>query len=129
MEQQKESGAFAPGFIDPQVDDLLKHSIRTQLQSMLKAKLSVSQRQQLLQQSFVAAMSLVLSDAKVTHPQLVTAFESMYDNAVQSLAFAELSQELLTKQYISATGLIMSPHNCKPTLQEIFIVFKVTPEG
>ena len=120
MEQQKQSGALAPEFIDPQVDDLLKHSIRTQLQSMLKAKLSVSQRQQLLQQSFVAAMSLVLSDAKVTHPQLVTAFESMYDNAVQSLAFAELSQDLLTKQYISATGLIMSPHNCKHTIKDIY---------
>ncbi|WP_419148722.1 hypothetical protein [Pseudoalteromonas 'SMAR'] len=120
MEQQKESGALAPGFIDPQVDDLLKHSIRTQLQSMLTAKLSVSQRQQLLQQSFVAAMSLVLSDTKATHPQLVAAFDSMYDQAVQSLACAELSQELLTKQYISATGLIMSPHNCKHTIKDIY---------
>ena len=76
MEQQR-SQVLLRLDLSSEVDDLLKHSIRTQLQSMLKAKLSVSQRQQLLQQSFVAAMSLVLSDAKVTHPQLVTAFESM----------------------------------------------------
>lgn len=107
-------------YTDPNIDSLLKHSIRTQLESLLQSKVSVEQRLELLQKSFVEAISLILSDTKVTHQQLVSAFENMYDHAVQSMALAELSQEVLTRQYISDTGLIMSPHNCKHTIKDVY---------
>ena len=104
----------------PQIDDLLKHSIRTQLESLLKAKLTIGQQQLLLQKSFVDAMTLVLSNTQVVHSQLVNAFETMYDQAVQSMALAQLSQEQLTRQYVSTSGLIMSPHNCKHTIKDVY---------
>ncbi|MFY8297655.1 hypothetical protein AAEU28_02445 [Pseudoalteromonas sp. SS15] len=107
-------------YTDPNIDSLLKHSIRTQLESLLQSKVSVGQRLELLQKSFVEAISLILSDTKVTHQQLVSAFENMYDQAVQSMALAELSQEVLTRQYISDTGLIMSPYNCKHTIKDVY---------
>lgn len=107
-------------YADPQVDELLKHSIRTQLESLLKAKLTTGQRQLLLQKSFVDAITLVLSNTQVEHLQLVKAFEAMYDQAVQSMALAQLSQEQLTRQYVSASGLIMSPHNCKHTIKDVY---------
>ncbi|WP_440055529.1 hypothetical protein ACSLBF_05140 [Pseudoalteromonas sp. T1lg65] len=120
MEKAQFQNKTSVGYADPRVDELLKHSIRTQLESLLKSKITTEQRIQLLQKSFVDAMSLVLSDTKVAHQQLVKAFESMYDQAVQSLAMAELSQDVLTRQYVSETGLIMSPHNCKHTIKDVY---------
>ncbi|OHU89222.1 MULTISPECIES: hypothetical protein [Pseudoalteromonas] len=120
MEKKQEINESKLGYADPQVDDLLKHSIRTQLESLLKSKLTTSQRLQLLQKSFVEAITLVLNDTKVEHQQLTKAFEAMYDQAVQSMALAELSQEVLTRQYISATGLIMSVQNCKHTIKDVY---------
>ncbi|NOU52354.1 hypothetical protein HG263_17675 [Pseudoalteromonas sp. JBTF-M23] len=120
MEKPKVENRSVLDFADPHVDELLKHSIRTQLESLLKAKLTTAQRQQLLQKSFVDAMALVLSDSKVEHKTLVKAFSAMYDNAVQSMALAQLSEKLLTKQYVSASGLIMSPYHCKHTIKDIY---------
>lgn len=114
------NGKPVSAYADPSIDSLLKHSIRTQLESLLQSKISVEQRIELLQKSFVDAISLILSDTKVTHHQLVKAFETMYDQAVQSMALAELSQEVLTRQYISPTGLIMSPYNCKHTIKDVY---------
>lgn len=79
------NGKPVSAYADPNIDSLLKHSIRTQLETLLQAKVSVEQRIELLQKSFVDATCLVLSDTKVTHHQLVKAFETMYDQAVQSL--------------------------------------------
>jgi len=107
-------------YAEPHIDELLKHSIRTQLESLLKSKLTTEQRQQVLQKSFVDTMTLVLSNTQVEHLQLVNAFESMYDHAVQSMALAQLSQEQLTRQYVSGSGLIMSPHNCKHTIKDVY---------
>ena len=120
MEAHSSQSIASLQYADPQVDELLKHSIRTQLESLLKAKLTTEQRQLLLQKSFVDAMALVLSCAKVEHIQLVKAFDNMYEQAVQSMAFAQLSQEQLTRQYVSASGLIMSPHNCKHTIKDVY---------
>ncbi|WP_105167634.1 hypothetical protein [Pseudoalteromonas sp. T1lg23B] len=120
MEKPQLEKASALGYADPHIDELLKHSIRTQLESLLKSKVTTEQRVQLLQKSFVEAMTLVLSDTQVTHQQLVKAFENMYDQAVQSMALADLSQEVLTRQYISATGLVMSVHNCKHTIKDVY---------
>ncbi|WP_339144976.1 hypothetical protein [Pseudoalteromonas galatheae] len=120
MEKQLFSDVTKLDFADPQIDDLLKYSIRTQLESMLKTQLTASERQAVLQKSFIDAIRLVLMDTKVEHQQLMAAFETMYDCAVQSMAQAKLSQELLTKQYVSPTGLIMSPHNCKHTIKDIY---------
>ncbi|MBB1396733.1 hypothetical protein [Pseudoalteromonas sp. SG44-8] len=120
MEAHSSQSIASLQYADPQVDELLKHSIRTQLESLLKAKLTTEQRQLLLQKSFVDAMTLVLSYAKVEHLQLVKVFDNMYEQAVQSMAFAQLSQEQLTRQYVSASGLIMSPHNCKHTIKDVY---------
>ncbi|CAM4420673.1 hypothetical protein [Pseudoalteromonas ostreae] len=120
MEAQSSQPTASLQYADPQVDELLKHSIRTQLESLLKAKLTTGQRQLLLQKSFVDAMTLVLSNTQVEHLQLVCAFEAMYDQAVQSMALAQLSQEQLTRQYVSASGLIMSPYNCKHTIKDVY---------
>lgn len=107
-------------FANPEIDTLLKHSVRTQLESLLKTSISVEQRLVVLQQSFVEAMTLALSEITAPHTQLVKTFENMYDQAVLSMAVAGLSQEQLTHQYISATGLIMSPYNCKHTIKDIY---------
>ncbi|UJX27912.1 hypothetical protein L3Q70_18465 (plasmid) [Pseudoalteromonas sp. CF6-2] len=107
-------------YANPEIDVLLKHSVRTQLESLLKTSISVEQRLVVLQQSFVEAMTLVLSEITAPHTQLVKTFENMYDQAVLSMAVAGLSQEQLTHQYISATGLIMSPYNCKHTIKDIY---------
>ncbi|CAM4020975.1 hypothetical protein [Pseudoalteromonas byunsanensis] len=120
MEKPQFGKASALGYAEPHIDELLKHSIRTQLESLLKSKVTTEQRVKLLQKSFVEAMTLALSDTKVAHQQLVKAFESMYDQAVQSMALADLSQEVLTRQYISATGLVMSVHNCKHTIKDVY---------
>ncbi|MBD1581576.1 hypothetical protein [Pseudoalteromonas sp. S16_S37] len=120
MEKSQVLNDVSLGYADPQIDELLKHSIRTQLESLLKSQVTVEQRQKLLQKSFVDAMALVLSGSKVEHKVLIKAFETMYEHAVQSMAQAKLSQELLTRQYISATGLIMSPHNCKHTIKDVY---------
>ncbi|CAH9059199.1 hypothetical protein PSECIP111854_02358 [Pseudoalteromonas sp. CIP111854] len=120
MEKQQAEHGPVLDYAEPRVDELLKHSIRTQLESLLKAKLTTGQRQQVLQKSFTDAMTLVLSDTKIEHSTLLKAFEAMYDQAVQSMALAQLSEELLTKQYVSASGLIMSPHNCKHTIKDVY---------
>ncbi|MCG7534317.1 hypothetical protein [Pseudoalteromonas sp. OOF1S-7] len=120
MEKHQVHDATLTDYADPQIDQLLKYSVRNQLESLLKAKLTTTQRQQALTQSFVDAMTLVLSTEPVQHAQLTAAFEAMYEHAVQSMAMAELSEELLTRQYISATGLIMSPLNCRHTIKDIY---------
>ena len=107
-------------YAEPHVEQLLKHSARTQLESLLQAKLSTSQRQKLLVDSFVNAMSLVLSQTQVTHIELQSSFDLMYEHAIKSMALAQLSEELLTKQYISATGLIMSPINAQHTIKDVY---------
>lgn len=120
MEAHGSQSTASLQYADPQVDELLKHSIRAQLESLLKAKLTTEQRQLLLQKSFVDAMTLVLGCEKVEHIQLVRVFDNMYEQAVQSMVFAQLSQEQLTRQYVSASGLIMSPHNCKHTIKDVY---------
>ncbi|WP_434340136.1 hypothetical protein [Motilimonas cestriensis] len=120
MEAQHLQVTSGQPFAEPEVDALLKHSVRTQLESLLKQQLTVEQRVQQLQQSFVNAMTLVLSDTETQHQALVKAFDAMYDQAVQSMALAELSQAQLTRQYVSASGLIMSPHNCKHTIKDVY---------
>lgn len=107
-------------YAEPHVEQLLKHSARTQLESLLQAKLSTSQRQKLLVDSFSDAMSLVLSQTQVTHKELQNRFDLMYEHAIKSMALAQLSEELLTKQYISATGLIMSPINSQHTIKDVY---------
>ncbi|TMP71470.1 hypothetical protein CWB76_06340 [Pseudoalteromonas sp. S1609] len=120
MEEQSSKPIEGLQYVDPQVDELLRHTIRTQLESLLKSKLTTDQRQQALQKSFVDAMTLVLSKTQIKHILLVNAFESMYDHAVQSMALAQLSQKQLTRQYVSISGLIMSPHNCKHTIKDVY---------
>lgn len=107
-------------YADPIADQLIKHSLRTQLESMLQTKLTAAQRQKALQDSFVAAMTLVLSETKSQHKLLTDTFQTMYAHACQSLVEAKLSQDELTRQYISASGLIMSPLNCKHTIKDIY---------
>ncbi|MDO6525570.1 hypothetical protein Q4519_07725 [Motilimonas sp. 1_MG-2023] len=120
MEAQHLQVTSGLSFAEPEVDALLKHSVRTQLESLLTQKLTVEQRVQQLQQSFIDATTLVLSDTETQHQVLVKAFEAMYDQAVQSMALAGLSQAQLTRQYVSASGLIMSPHNCKHTIKDVY---------
>lgn len=59
MEAQSSQPTASLQYADPQVDKLLKYSIRTQLESLLKTKLTTSQRQLLLQKSFEDAMALI----------------------------------------------------------------------
>ncbi|WP_440056927.1 hypothetical protein ACSLBF_18785 (plasmid) [Pseudoalteromonas sp. T1lg65] len=121
MQKQQENSPLPPvDYAQPEVEQLLQHSIRTQLESLLKSKITTDQRQQLLQKSFTDAISLVLTDSKVEHAQLLAAFETMYDHAVQSLAQTEISEALLTRQFISETGLVMSPFNCKHTIKDVY---------
>ncbi|MCG6223560.1 hypothetical protein [Vibrio diabolicus] len=93
------------GFSEPEMDELLKYSLRTQLEAMLQNQLSTAERQRQLKESFAAAVELVLKETKVEHRTLVQAFQSMYGNACQSLSLAKLTQEELTRQYISTSGL------------------------
>lgn len=100
-EVQQQTQQF--GFAEPEMDELLKYSLRTQLEAMLQNQLSTAERQ--LKESFAAAVELVLKETKVEHLTLVQAFQSMYGNACQSLSLAKLTQEELTRQYISTSGL------------------------
>lgn len=105
---------------EPTIDDLLKHSIRTQLQSLTQTKLTRAEQRLKLQHSFTQAMEAVLTESAVSHQVLDKLFTQMYDQAVLTMSKVELSQELLTRQYISATGLIMSPLNCRTTIKDIY---------
>lgn len=107
-------------FADPAVDDLLKFSIRQQLESLAQQQLSQAERKLKLQHSFTQAMTAVLTDSVTVHEQLTALFTDMYDQAMLSMAQAALSQDLLTRQYVSATGLIMSPLNCSTTIKDIY---------
>ncbi|ATG78145.1 hypothetical protein P4S65_16450 [Pseudoalteromonas sp. B131b] len=51
----------------PKINKLLKHSIRTRFEFLLKAKLTIRQQHLLLQNSFIDAMALALSNAQVEH--------------------------------------------------------------
>ncbi|EMY6462770.1 hypothetical protein J4H39_18370 [Vibrio alginolyticus] len=108
------------GFAEPEMDELLKYSLRTKLEAMLQNQLSTAERQRQLKESFAAAVELVLKETKVEHRTLVQAFQSMYGNACQSLSLAKLTQEELTRQYISTSGLVMSPLNCKHTIKDVY---------
>lgn len=108
------------GFAEPVVDDLLKHSLREQLEFLTKAKLTDWERRDLLQQSFTKTIEAVLQKEKTEHHTLTKLFTDMYDCAVLSMAQAGLSQELLTCQYVSESGLIMSPLNCRTTIKDIY---------
>ncbi|MBT0093129.1 MULTISPECIES: hypothetical protein [Vibrio] len=117
-EVQQQTQQF--GFAEPEMDELLKYSLRTQLEAMLPNQLSTAERQRQLKESFAAAVELVLKETKVEHRTLVQAFQSMYGNACQSLSLAKLTQEELTRQYISTSGLVMSPLNCKHTIKDVY---------
>ncbi|AZZ95640.1 hypothetical protein [Pseudoalteromonas sp. R3] len=120
MEKHQMHNVSVTDYADPKIDQLLKHTVRNQLESLLKAKLTTAQRQQALTQSFVDAMALIFSTTQATHAQLTAAFEAMYEHALQSMSMAELSEELLTRQYIAPTGLIMSPYNSRHTIKDIY---------
>lgn len=120
IRQKQQQQAQQLGFAEPVVDDLLKHSLREQLESLTKAKLSDWERRDLLQKSFTKAIEAVLLEEKVEHQTLTKLFTDMYDCAVLSMAQAELSQELLTCQFVSESGLIMSPLNCRTTIKDIY---------
>lgn len=117
-EVQQQTQQF--GFAEPEMDELLKYSLRTQLEAMLQNQLSTAERQRQLKESFAAAVELVLKETKVEHRTLVQAFQNMYGNACQSLSLAKLTQEELTRQYISTSGLVMSPLNCKHTIKDVY---------
>ncbi|ENG8005691.1 hypothetical protein ABVF78_001537 [Vibrio alginolyticus] len=117
-EVQQQTQQF--GFAEPEMDELLKYSLRTQLEAMLQNQLSTAERQRQLKESFAAAVELVLKETKVEHRTLVQAFQSMYGNACQSLSLAKLTQEELTRQYIPTSGLVMSPLNCKHTIKDVY---------
>ncbi|EPN8223313.1 TPA: hypothetical protein ACPJ2P_000369 [Vibrio alginolyticus] len=117
-EVQQQTQQF--GFAEPEMDELLKYSLRTKLEAMLQNQLSTAERQRQLKESFAAAVELVLKETKVEHRTLVQAFQSMYGNACQSLSLAKLTQEELTRQYISTSGLVMSPLNCKHTIKDVY---------
>ncbi|KAB0320008.1 hypothetical protein F6W79_07395 [Vibrio diabolicus] len=117
-EVQQQTQQF--GFAEPEMDELLKYSLRTQLEAMLQNQLSTAERQRQLKESFAAAVELVLKETKVEHRTLVQAFQSMYGNACQSLSLAKLTQEELTRQYVSTSGLVMSPLNCKHTIKDVY---------
>ncbi|MBO0199527.1 MULTISPECIES: hypothetical protein [Vibrio] len=117
-EVQQQTQQF--GFAEPEMDELLKYSLRTQLEAMLQNQLSTAERQRQLKESFAAAVELILKETKVEHRTLVQAFQSMYGNACQSLSLAKLTQEELTRQYISTSGLVMSPLNCKHTIKDVY---------
>ncbi|MGI3059016.1 hypothetical protein [Vibrio alginolyticus] len=117
-EVQQQTQQF--GFAEPEMDELLKYSLRTQLEAMLQNQLSTAERQRQLKESFAAAVELVLKETKVEHRTLVQAFQTMYGNACQSLSLAKLTQEELTRQYISTSGLVMSPLNCKHTIKDVY---------
>ncbi|MDW2261492.1 hypothetical protein R7070_01895 [Vibrio sp. 1557] len=117
-EVQQQTQQF--GFAEPEMDELLKYSLRTQLEAMLPNQLSTAERQRQLKESFAAAVELVLKETKVEHRTLVQAFQSMYGNACQSFSLAKLTQEELTRQYISTSGLVMSPLNCKHTIKDVY---------
>lgn len=117
-EVQQQTQQF--GFAEPEMDELLKYSLRTQLEAMLQTQLSTAERRRQLKESFAAAVELVLKETKVEHRTLVQAFQSMYGNACQSLSLAKLTQEELTRQYISTSGLVMSPLNCKHTIKDVY---------
>ncbi|HHX8355318.1 hypothetical protein R7P67_05980 [Vibrio sp. Vb0937] len=117
-EVQQQTQQF--GFAEPEMDELLKYSLRTQLEAMLQNQLSTAERRRQLKESFAAAVELVLKETKVEHRTLVQAFQTMYGNACQSLSLAKLTQEELTRQYISTSGLVMSPLNCKHTIKDVY---------
>ncbi|MEH0716763.1 hypothetical protein H4F24_04140 [Vibrio alginolyticus] len=117
-EVQQQTQQF--GFAEPEMDELLKYSLLTQLEAMLQNQLSTAERRRQLKESFAAAVELVLKETKVEHRTLVQAFQTMYGNACQSLSLAKLTQEELTRQYISTSGLVMSPLNCKHTIKDVY---------
>ncbi|UXI03217.1 hypothetical protein [Photobacterium sp. TY1-4] len=122
----KESAASQPGlafgYAEPALDPLLQYSVRQQLEALTKEKLTDWQRRCLLRESFTETITTVLQQEKTDHQTLTRLFENMYQCAVQSMALAGLSQEVLTRQYIGSTGLVMSPLNCRTTIQDIYRV-------
>ena len=100
MEANSSKPTASLEFAVPQINESLKHSIRTQLELFLKAKLTSEQRQLLLHKSFVDVMTLALTDTNVVHQKLAKAFENMYDQSIQSIALAQLIQEQLKRQYV-----------------------------
>ncbi|MGR5164081.1 hypothetical protein ACPV4X_19490 [Vibrio owensii] len=102
------------------LDTLLQHTIREQLQTLTMQHFSEADRCRRLRESFAVAIECALSNQSINQQQLEPLFEEMYSCSVQSMAFSGITEEQLTLQYICPTGLLMSVHNSKHTIKDIY---------
>ncbi|CDT99656.1 conserved hypothetical protein [Vibrio coralliirubri] len=108
------------GFAEPRVDPLLQYSIREQLKALTTEKLTDCQRRANLCESMTLAVTTLLQQETADHSVLTKIFQAMYENVLQSMAKAEISQQSLTHEYLSPTGYVMSPLHCRTTIKDIY---------
>ncbi|BFT32227.1 hypothetical protein D210916BOD24_34030 [Alteromonas sp. D210916BOD_24] len=99
---------------------LLTQSIRGQLNQLLTGVTTAEDRLVKLKQTCVETMSMVLTGVEVAHETLLAQFELLHECAVLSLKEARIPEQLLTRQYMSQNGLIMSPLTCSTTIKDIY---------
>ncbi|MGF1751853.1 hypothetical protein [Vibrio cionasavignyae] len=107
-------------FAEPKVDPLLQYSIREQLKALTTEKLTDCQRRANLCESINVVVATLLQQETAEHEVLTKIFQDMYDHVLQSMAKAAISQQSLTHEYLSPTGYVMSPLNCRTTIKDIY---------
>ncbi|BDX07896.1 hypothetical protein [Planctobacterium marinum] len=111
---------------DPVSQGLLQQTLRTQLNELLAGVTTEEERLVKLRQSFTDIANTILSEKEVAYETLLKQFETLYENAMLSLKQADIPEQLLTQQFISKNGLIMSPLNCSNTIKDVFRVSSFT---
>lgn len=113
---------IAQGYAEPDriTQGLLSQSLRGQLNQLLAGVTTVEDRLVTLKNTCVDTMEMVLTRTDVAYETLLAQFELLHECAVLSLKEAQIPEQLLTQQYISPNGLIMSPLTCSDTIKDVF---------
>jgi hypothetical protein len=107
--------------VDPRLERLFTQSLRQQL-SDLKQEFSDSDRAQALSMQMRQLVTLVLQDTPVSHNELVDVFAETTAQLHLLYHSTELSEDLKTRQFITATGSVMALQYAIHTVKDIYRV-------
>ncbi|GMQ49583.1 hypothetical protein [Vibrio sp. 10N] len=106
--------------LDSTAQALLQHSIREQLKTLTAKTLTDSERTIALREAFSEAVAMVLSTEQLVHETVTQLFESMYQHAIASMNHAKINEQMMTQEFLSPTGFVMSPLNCSTTIKDVY---------
>ncbi len=104
---------------DPVVQSLLNQSLRQQLMALASEPMSATERQLALRESFVAIAEAILLKTDLGYAQRVALHDKAYEQAMLSMQEAKLAEAIATRQFVHASGLVLSPIHCSTTIKDV----------